>query len=479
MAVDLAERETRECPDCGDYPSRVRIIVTDTSGNTQNSLVWGFRSRYYSAAATAGLFYEAEAMTPIGGASAVTFSGASGGHVVEQSSLPSGSWVSILSTTLTSGSAALTHQGSYRVWARVYTDVTDMQLQFLWAVGSLSVPATNDAVAIPGADAFYLVDLGTVRLDAPAVGTSVWYGVIQAYAAAGGAVCIDELFFQPLDEAAGELVYTSALSPSTIVTPAYAPSSVSNGSGSSPAVEWTEDMTTGAMYVAPITPESGGNFSYPLVMDAIGYTIPTACTILGIEVAINMGGILTYPGASDQFVQLLKAGSAVGSNLATFEPVDAPTVPGQNVNATRIYGGPGNLWGTTWTPAQINATGFGVTFTAGASQDQAAAMSVNTVRITVYYTYGGFSVAEDAVVYADEATQLTTQGMFRTPGSSIYGPVAQVTGDLPRLPPSGIEDRPAQLFVKPSRGDLNTLPDSGLDTFTVQVVYRPTWLSRP
>jgi hypothetical protein len=228
-----------------------------------------------------------------------------------------------------------------------------------------------------------------------------------------------------------------------------------------------------------ITPQSGGNFSYPLLCEGFGFAIPSSCTVLGIEVAIDMGGVVTYAGATDQFVQLIKAGAATGSNLATFVAVGEPTVPGQSTNLTRTYGSASSMWGTTWTPAQVNASNFGVMLEAGAAPSQAAAMTVSSVTITVYYEYGGFTVLSDAVVYASQSTQLTTQGMFRTPGSSVYGPVAQVTGDLPRLPPSGLETRPAQLFVKPSRGDLNDLADSGLDGLSVQVVYRPTWLSRP
>ena len=40
-------------------------MVTDTSGNNQLMGHWGLRSRYYDSAATAALFYEAEALTPV------------------------------------------------------------------------------------------------------------------------------------------------------------------------------------------------------------------------------------------------------------------------------------------------------------------------------------------------------------------------------------------------------------------------------
>ena len=70
--------------------------------------------------------------------------------------------------------------------------------------------------------------------------------------------------------------------------------------------------------------------------------------------------------------------------------------------------------------------------------------------------------------------------MFRSDsGGTVFAPVSQVTGDLPRLPPSGLESRPIQIFVKPTRGDLDTLADSGLDSLSVVPKVRPSFLFRP
>ena len=53
---------------------------------------------------------------------------------------------------------------------------------------------------------------------------------------------------------------------------------------------------------------------------------------------------------------------------------------------TQTYGGPSDLWGSTWTPAEINAGGFGVAFAAtytGATGSEAA--RVDAIRVTVHY----------------------------------------------------------------------------------------------
>ena len=106
---------------------------------------------------------------------------------------------------------------------------------------------------------------------------------------------------------------------------------------------------------------------------------------------------------------------------------------------------------------------------------------VTAVQMTVYYSLGtGFLVSQDAVIYANSTMEVRYDEMVReAPGGTVYGKVSQVVGDLARMPPSGMENRPCQIFIKPSRGDLNTLPDSGLDGFTCQPIVRPSWIFRP
>jgi hypothetical protein len=97
-----------------------------------------------------------------------------------------------------------------------------------------------------------------------------------------------------------------------------------------------------------------------------------------------------------------------------------------------------------------------------------------------YSWYAAWPYSADAVLFPTRSAELTYSGMFReaSDGGS-YGPVAHVTGDLPRLPPSGLESRPVEVFLKASRGDMDSLPDSGIDALSAQVFYRPSWLFVP
>jgi hypothetical protein len=187
----------------GSTPSRCRILITDASSNAQHGVIWGFRSRYYSAATTAALKYEAEELKAIAPAASGALTGASSGSAVTYGTLGAG-WSDILGMQMADNSY-LTHLGVYRVWARVYTTAA-ASLQLAWTYGTTLPYTINDPIAIPNTSAFYLVDLGVIQLNRMPFASSVWYGKIQGATTAGaGNTSIDKVWFQPLSEGAGKL----------------------------------------------------------------------------------------------------------------------------------------------------------------------------------------------------------------------------------------------------------------------------------
>lgn len=108
------------------------------------------------------------------------------------------------------------------------------------------------------------------------------------------------------------------------------------------------------------------------------YQLPDSATIRGIEVAVaRVASVATR--VRDRRVQLWKqltAPEATNRASAT-EWGAAPT--------TIFYGGPTDLWGTTWTPADINASTFG----AGIAVEYlltggTCAVDVESIKTTVY-----------------------------------------------------------------------------------------------
>lgn len=105
--------------------------------------------------------------------------------------------------------------------------------------------------------------------------------------------------------------------------------------------------------------------------------VPTGATIDGIETSIERsktGGTVV-----DTIVRLVKGGVVVGSNLAS-----GTSWPGTDTVAT--YGGPTELWGETWTAADVNAGTFGVVLSCEETLDIGSSARVDAGTLTVYYT---------------------------------------------------------------------------------------------
>lgn len=94
---------------------------------------------------------------------------------------------------------------------------------------------------------------------------------------------------------------------------------------------------------------------------------------------------VTYTGATvDSVVKLVIGGTVSGTNLA-----DAVTLWPSAISGYTSYGGASSLWGLTPTAAQVNASNFGVVFSATVASGETA--SVDAIRMTVYYTTAGIA----------------------------------------------------------------------------------------
>lgn len=130
----------------------------------------------------------------------------------------------------------------------------------------------------------------------------------------------------------------------------------------------------------------GSLIGYTDILKTLGYgfSIPAGATIHGITVEIRQKADTT-PTELQGIVALYKAGVVAGSGDAT---------PLLTATATTVtLGGPSDLWGTTWTPAEINAADFGVYF--HVSQNLSSGGDncyVDFIRVTIDYTPAGDDV---------------------------------------------------------------------------------------
>jgi hypothetical protein len=117
-----------------------------------------------------------------------------------------------------------------------------------------------------------------------------------------------------------------------------------------------------------------------------GFTIPTTATINGISVVTECQGNTSSPVSNRNFqVALSKDGSSAATSYQ-----GGDVACGLNTDVSRTYGSSTDLWGTTWTPAQVNAS----TFEAWAKAANAGGGNrlIDNTTATIYYTPAGSAI---------------------------------------------------------------------------------------
>jgi hypothetical protein len=105
--------------------------------------------------------------------------------------------------------------------------------------------------------------------------------------------------------------------------------------------------------------------------------VPEAAVVRGLTVEIRRAGELSI---ADGSVRILKRGSLGALERATSEPW-----PDELEYTT--YGGPDDLWGEAWTPADLNDDAFGVAIAVDYENTVGNARAyVDQVRVTVHYS---------------------------------------------------------------------------------------------
>lgn len=201
------------------------------------------------------------------------------------------------------------------------------------------------------------------------------------------------------------------------VGPTFAGTGASFNDGGTTA--WTNptnaqgDTTATAATCAPGS--SIGNTSQRLRLSNFGLSVPTGATVLGITVEVEKQASANNRSKwGTNGCRLLKAGAEVGSDLAA-------GATWSNSKAFQTLGDAANLWGTTWTPAEVSASGFGVSLKTERTSASAVTDSVFRARITVTFTppnangsfagTGGGVTAESGAKGAQQSLTATASGV--------------------------------------------------------------------
>jgi hypothetical protein len=148
--------------------------------------------------------------------------------------------------------------------------------------------------------------------------------------------------------------------------------------------------------------------SYYLRATDFSFNIPSNATIKGIVAEVERkasGNTIT-----DNAVRLMKADIVGSTDRRT-------TAPWPSRDTYAYYGNPTDLWGDTWTPDDINASGFGFAISVTNSDTNAVTTtaSIDHIRITVYYT------TPTAVAQAWSIGTSIADGSFKIMSGSALG----------------------------------------------------------
>lgn len=518
--------------DQGDSPMRARIVVDNDGSSDWRGLIWAFRGKNYpgSTAATrntgsASMVYAASSLgtldiaalrvgTAIYGTSTASY-WSGGGTIVHHGTL-STSWTPVLDGRI-GGTTYPTHEGSYQMFARMAsTSGTTVQARAVWDVGDLVNPVENAAVRIPGGTVPYVMDLGEVRISNPGIGTHRWNWNIQGKGDAGSeTLSVDRVWLACKDEGMGVLSAPIRVVPGMNTFAARSEFTTESGAitGDSLTVggTWahatnsdTDDFSvaagvatrtatsdTGTLPLSgrAVTVSTTSHTTAVVRVDAKNGTTTTSCYQGLILRGNSTGATGMYVGMGLNSAVAVVAVAGYSSGSAVF---GANYYPGGGASSTDFYTLQVTVLSTGYYLVEYGLQGSSLeTIVAGQHSSLATGGVLASGRIGIWdsntsasastRTYDNFSLwvpDSDAVAYASQSAQLTTDGIYREDsGGTAYGPVSSVIGDLPRFPVPPQSGGTVETLLIPALGDFDDLPDTiGTASISAQNNRRPSWL---
>jgi hypothetical protein len=254
--------------------------------------------------------------------------------------------------------------------------------------------------------------------------------------------------------------------PGTVLLPSKKlPVSFSNTEGMGNGGNNWAEFTSKTYYVSMVE----GAHSKTLLLTKLGFAVPVGAKIEGIEVKATLRRTGSYEGSV-----YVKPGLE-GSSTKELSSVLVSGVT--SINAA--WGGPTTTWSGLPTVSKINESTFGIGFLATENPVGGGQIEIINPEVIVYYAISAVAVQQDAVIFASRESQIRYDGSYREDKeSTAMVRIAEETGDLFRIPPSGIEKSPVELLLKGSHGDFREEPDDQIDKMKAQVFYRPCYIGR-
>ncbi len=223
-------------------------------------------------------------------------------------------------------------------------------------------------------------------------------------------------------------------------------------------IAWTNpgNITTAGSPYATQNLAGGATGNY-LSANNYGFAIPSNATINGITVTVRKQSSNT--SIFDNIVRIVKNGTITGNNLSS------ATAWNNGSFGITTYGSSSNLWGTTWTPADINNSNFGVAISVRNSAGGSRQIDIDYIQVNVSYTTSGTLNWYTA----------STGGTFLGTGTP-FDPVGVAGSGLPNTNTAGTTTFYAECAAAPGcRGAanfvINPLPDITSSSTATTVCY--------
>jgi hypothetical protein len=508
----------------GDVPALGRLLIEDDSANDQWFYHWGVQppAQYpgtATASTTAALGYQAEALTALNAATATALSAASGGTALKLADVGTG-YQAILGTNLSG--AALSHVGSYRVFARLMAgagagtaQAGTVSVRLEWRPSAAGKYTANDATTVLPADGGQIVyrDLGLVTIPRALTGAQQWDGRIVAKSTtATDDVWLDRVMLAPVDGGYGE----AQMVPPTSETPA--------------TYVARDDFAAGTATLAGTVLTVGGTWSVAGggTFTCASGSVTSSGTIAGT--AIGVAGTATYANVavSTEVSPLTEANAGVvarysgtGDYLAAVQTVLFYAVPafeewpaGNSLSVFYAYkqiggtaysllGGTGYTYGTAGTVAMrvdtagrwyVSGTG-GAVIMSGQDSDLAAGGTLasgkvgvidrltsgdTTAGTRVYDNFRAWEPEYDAAIFASKQSQVHhNRAEHQDSSGSAIARIADYQGDYLHIPPAGLDGGTSRFYVKASRNLPASMSDPGIDDISGTVYYTPRYWHIP
>ena len=161
------------------------------------------------------------------------------------------------------------------------------------------------------------------------------------------------------------------------------PATVNTSVGST---TWTGLANLFSATLNSFTTSNSNTRSYYIVGQGFGFSIPTGATINGIVVTLEASSYDAQGAgnnARDYIIKIVKNNTITGTDKSTL----ASLTP-NSTYVNRTYGSSTDLWGETWTAADINNSNFGIAYSAElpTQAKNFVEVTVRNLRITVHYT---------------------------------------------------------------------------------------------